>query len=210
MNKKIKIILTYLIVLLILLIVGLFVRKLIIFNTISNKLLEYTKSTNYQITQYDYYGWYSLVSNTFVKDSNLLRTTDAPELPTTMVKKGNSYESYNGTTTNITDTAPANQLLDSNWDLFKVLSQNLKEFKNLFKYSLSSAFINGKECYKICENNSSMSIMYFDKETSLLVRYENLLGFCSAEENEIQSTLSDYRFQFNSVTDEDLKELNNL
>lgn len=93
------------------------------------------------------------------------------------------------------------------WSFIYNLTDDFKNPINIFTYSLNESNINGKECYKIEYFDKFKTICHFDKKTGLIVRYETLVGRkdrLSETEVEIQSTLIDFKFEFDTVTDKDI------
>lgn len=186
-----------------------YTRKLIIFNTISNKLSTYSNSTNYYIRMYEYLGHNSNITQIWVKDKNLVKTFN--NLPDTILKNSIIYTFIDGKLNETNESASnenINDVLEWPWSFIRSLSDDLKNPMNIFKYSLAKAYVNGKECYKIEYFDESGKICYFDKNTGLIVRYETLSGeisHISDTEVEIQSTLIDFNFEFNCVTDQNLE-----
>lgn len=207
-NNKIAYLL-YIIFILVFIILVFYIRKVIIFNTISNKLSAYQNSENYYIRMYEYLGHDVNTTQIWVKDNNLVKVFN--KLPDTIIKNDIIYNFIDGSLSQVNENA-TNENIDDvfgwPWSFMYYLSNDLKSPINVFKYSLDEATVNGKKCYKIEYFNEFGTICYFDKETGLLSRYETLVGertYISDNEIEIQSTLIDFKFEFNNVTNEDLE-----
>lgn len=186
-----------------------YIRKLIIFNTISNKISTYSNSANYYIRMYEYLGSSSNTTQIWVKDKNLIKTFN--NLPDTVLKNNTIYNFIDGilneTNENATNEDIKN-ILEWPWSFISSLTNDFKNPISIFKYSLDTSYVNGKKCYRIEYFDEFGTICYFDKNTGLLVRYETLLGEKSLISDtivEIQSTLIDFKFEFNCVNNEDLE-----
>jgi hypothetical protein len=192
--KKMKYTLMIVIYSLILIILVFFGRNFIIFKNLANKIESYEKADNYYIREYSYQGWTSDISETWVKDESMLCKYN--NNVTVSVQNGIIYNIFNNeyTASNCTDDT-----LSNNWNFIDILKDELNSPKSIFKYSVKEKVVNGKECYQLTNKNT---ILYFEKDTGLLVRYEELEGFVTPSQNEIQSTVYDYKFIFNEVTDE--------
>lgn len=93
-NTKLKYVLIV-IFLLIFITVFFFVKKFIIFNSISNKLSSYDNKSNYHIRIYEYLGNGLNTTEIWVKDKNLVKTFN--NLPDTMLKDDIIYTFIDGT-----------------------------------------------------------------------------------------------------------------
>ena len=150
---------------------------------------------------YDYNGFYSLTTETWVKDKKMIQKSDG--ITTISIEDNTMYqyfiegETIISTLTNENFTSEG-ILKTYYWDLIELLKNELKDPKNIFNYSLKNAIVNGKECYQLMQKGK---ILYFDKETGLIVRWEELTGYISTSQNEVQSTLKDFKFEFNNVED---------
>lgn len=204
--KKVKYSLMIIIWSLIFIILAFWGRKMIIFNNLYNKMSSYQNATNYYMRIYDYNGFYSLTTETWVKDKNMLQKDN--NIKTISIKDNTMYQYF------VEDETMVSTLNEENftkegilktyyWDLIELLKNELKNPQNVLKYSIKNAIVNGKECYQLMQKGM---ILYFDKETGLIVRWEELTGYMSPNQNEIQSTLKDFKFEFNNVVDEDLEE----
>lgn len=201
--KKVKYSLIIIIWSLILIILAFFGRKMIVFNDLYNKINSYQNATNYYMRIYDYNGFYSLTTETWVKDKNMLQKDN--NIKTISIKDNTMYQYF------VEGEAMISPLTNENftsegilktyyWDLIELLKNELKNPQNVLKYSLKNAIVNGKECYQLMQKGR---ILYFDKETGLIVRWEELTGYMSPNQNEIQSTLKDFKFEFNNVENKD-------
>lgn len=197
--KKMKYTLLIVIYTIIFIIIAFFTRNFIVFRSIANKMEEYLKSNNYYVRKYYYQGWYASTTETWVKDENMIVNFNN-ELGH-IINNGMCYFIYgeNGyTVENNTMEVKAGE-----FDFIEMLKNELNSPKSILQYTLSTAIVNGKDCYMLRHQNI---ILYFEKTTGLLVRYEQLDGFTSGTYNkEIQSTVYDYKFEFGKVTDKDLE-----
>ena len=158
---------------------------------------------------YDYEGWYYLTTEIWAKDRNMLEKDG--NVRTARVKDDIMYEKI--IDDEIITSSLTNESFSSEgvvktryWYLIDSLKEKLKDPISIFKYSIKSAIVNGKKCYQFISNED---ILYFDKETGLVVRWENLAGQTITgirKKVEIQSTLNDYEYEFNVVEDKDLEE----
>ncbi len=207
--KKIQYTLLIIIWSLIFIILAFFSRKILISYKIYKKISNQQNANNYYMRIYDYEGWYYLTTEIWVKDRNMFEK--AGDVRTARVKDDIMYEKI------IDDEIITNSLTNENfssegvvktryWYLIDSLKEKLKDPISIFKYSIKSAIVNGKKCYQFISNED---ILYFDKETGLVVRWENLAGQTITgirKKVEIQSTLNDYEYEFNVVEDKDLEE----
>lgn len=187
----------YIIALIIIILLGIITIKSIVFNSIANKMEVYMNSTNYYMRFYFYQGWNVSTTEIWVKDNNMI-CKENDEI-TTIVQDGKQYDIIEN---NIVNSDNTELMLDNNWLYIKTLQDNLLNPINVIKYSLESVKVNGKNCYRIEDNDT---ILYFEKDTGLIVRIEFLEGFSTPSENEVQSTILDYKFIFNNVKDEDVQ-----
>ncbi len=209
--KKMKFTLLIVIYTIIFIIIAFFTRNFIVFKGIANKMENYLQSNNYYVRSYFYQGWNASTTETWVKDENMIINFNN-EL-SHVINNGMLYSIYgeNGyTIENNTMKVRAGE-----FNFIEMLKNELNSPKSIFTYSLSTAIVNGKDCYMLKHTNT---ILYFEKSTGYLVRYEELEGFVSPNTNkendlvyEVQSTIYDYKFEFNQVTDKDLEfDLSNL
>lgn len=203
-NSKLKYVLIV-IFLLIFITAFFYVKKFIIFNSISNKLSSYDNKSNYHIRMYEYLGNSVNTTEIWVKDKNLVKTFN--NLPDTMLKNDIIYTFIDGTFNKETSNKNIDSIQDWPWSFIYNLTDDLKNPINIFTYSLNESNINGKECYKIEYFDEFKTVCHFDKKNGLIVRYETLVGRkdrLSEIDVEIQSTLIDFKFEFDTVTDKDI------
>lgn len=191
----------YLLTIFIFIILFLLVRKFIVFKSLSNKLNAYTLLENYYIKEIYYCGDTYTVTETWVKNSNMYKKYISDNYYHYIYTQDNEWYEYD----NITQTqkpSTGNLSTKNNWNFILSISKKLNNLKSIFMYTLKERYINGKVCYQICIEDGD--ILYLDKETALLVRYETNIGTINSDKT-IQSALNDYFFEFNNVTDSDLQ-----
>lgn len=198
-NVKLKILIgvMYTIIFLILAFLG---RNFIILKSLTNKMSEYLNATNYYLRMYNYKGWDASTSEYWVKDGTVLHKFD--NVTSTFAKDGVLYNIFDEGYTVSEYTMKEGDNYTFTFDFIENLKTELNNPKSILKYSIKESVVNGKECYRLMHKST---ILYFEKETGLLVRYEELEGFVRPSENEIQSTICDYKFEFDCVTDEDIE-----
>lgn len=179
----------------------LLVRKSIIFKSISNKLNAYSLLENYYMKEIYYCGDTYSVTKTWVKNNNMYKEYNSKDYCSYIYKQDDKWYEYD----NITQTAKpfeGNLSTKDNWNFILSISTKLNNLKSIFMYTLNERYINGKACYQICIEDGN--ILYLDKETALLVRFETSIGTIDSN-NIIQSAVNDYFFEFDNVTDTDLQ-----
>lgn len=215
-NSKMKILKLIIFIVLIALIIVLG-RRAIIIISLQNKIAEYSASTNYHMTEYVYEGIYYKINEVYCKDNQSLTTITTNE---SGVKKIAKYS----------DGEKANIYIDANDNNVALLNNeasaapnyegiyNSLETKglwdfilNIIKTRITTANVNGKQCYKVDDFYSPNVLIagegertiYIDKETGLLVR---TFGGTIKNSNGTFTIVNDYQYEFGTVTDEDLKE----
>lgn len=217
-NSKMKILKLIIFIVLIALIIVLG-RRAIIIISLQNKIAEHRASTNYHMTEYVYEGIHYKINEVYCKDNQSLTTITTNE---SGAKKLTKYS----------DGEKANIYIDANDDNVALLNNeasaapnyagiyNSLETKglwdfilNILKTRITTANVNGKQCYKIDDFYSPNILIagegertiYIDKETGLLVR---TFGGTIKNNNGTFTIVNDYQYEFGTVTDEDLKEPN--
>lgn len=177
------------------------IRKIIIINSINVKIDNYMSATNYYFREYFYQGWNSNTTEIWIKNNNAVKKSNN-EL-STIIQNNTIYDIFdNKITSSDTNKNAVDMWLSSTWNSINSIKNNVLNIKNIFKYSLTTAVVNGKNCYKFANKSN---IIYIEKETGLLVRYEQLEGLISGDyHKDIQSTITDYKFIFNTVKDSDV------
>ena len=191
-------------------------RKVIILNNLENKIVEYSKIDNYYVKNYDYYGETLVIGEYYVKGDK-----NKTELNSINSNSSNKLiEVYNGEKFNmyIESNGDKTALLDAGENTGRIAISNFLEVNNFqdilmtaIMSEISTENCNGKECYRIQTNYDFMNrndkesnvTIYIDKETGLPTRY---LNGTRINKNEKTSTLQDFYYEFNMVTDEDVQE----
>lgn len=205
--KKIKYTLLIVIWSLIFIILAFYMRKVFIISKIYKKIDNYQNANNYYMRRYDYYGWYYTCTEIWVKDREKLQKCD--DISLDRVKEDTNYNKFMDYDIEITPLTSENFTEEGVvktyfWYFTDKIKNDLKDPINIFKYSIKSAIINGKKCYQFISNED---ILYFDKETGLVVRMEETYGEGTIVNNkrEYQSTLFDFKYEFDVVEDKDLE-----
>ena len=217
-SKKMKILKTVLI-LIVLIFIAIVGRNMIIFSRLQNKISKYSESTNYYVKTLTYEGETNMTVQCYVKgDKYLLNMTRRNEEGA--ITKLTNY--FNGTTSN-TYMESGNEkiaLLNSNGLPSKTSVVNYIDTNNFWQLLLMSVFssaksveCNGRDCYYIGKSFSPNILfaegkngVYIDKETGLPIRAFN--GTVVNNNGDIFDIIVDYKYEFNTVTEEDLKEPN--
>ena len=220
-KKKMNLWKKILIVIFILLIIfiAFVIRKMIIFNYLQNKLANYINSENYCESIYQYEGDSLLIQHIYKKEGKSLSTLKVLTEDDTNHKMTNySDGEVQHTFIDIKDSKIA--ILDENTILGGIHITNELYTENLWQLITMSIFskittekCNGKDCYKIdlvynpsiLFDPKAKMIIYYEKQTGLRVRaFEGT----STVEGRTTNMMSDYYYEFNNVTDDDLKEPN--
>lgn len=185
--------------------------KFVIIKSMQRKIMKYKDITNFHTQITTYRGDSIEFGNIYHKDGKHL----------THIKSSNEKDIRE-----MINTSNGNTYITSKNDKIAVLNgftlgvsdkvynyletESIKEFIiNLFRSHISTVKCNDKKCYKI-DNFKSPDVLYpeqgicvyIDKETGLLVRVEQGEQIGS----NIFTTVKDYTYEFNKVTDDDLKE----
>lgn len=212
-SNKIKILKT-IILAIVLIYVGIIGYKFIVIKSMQDKIKEYSDITNFHITKKSYCYDTVITQETFHKDDNYIvrirsisENRDNREIIST--KNGNNYitsgdtkvAALNSMSLVARDKVYNNLETESVWEFIYGL---------VFNSRVSSVKCNDKDCYKI--DNFKVSGMlypeygmclYIDKETGLIVRVEEGVP---DNNGKAYTQVSDYKYEFNTVIDEDLKE----
>lgn len=212
-SNKLRILKMILLVILIAFI-GIIGYKVFVIKGLQGKMENYKDITNFHITKTSYGFQQVVIQEAFHKDDNYLvhvRTIgeDTPKREIISTKNGNNYLTADGNKVAILNSMP----IHTPEKVYNYLeTENFGEFvAGIFGSHISSVKCNDKECYKI-ENFRTSDLLfpeqgicvYIDKETGLIVRIEE--GTRSNENGEFYTQVTDYKYEFNTVTDEDLKE----
>lgn len=212
-SNKLKILKLVLLVI-VLAYVGTIGYKFIVIKSMQDKVKQYSNITNFHITKKSYCYDSVITQEAFHKDNNFLvhikRTSDSAENREIIsTKSGNSYIISGENKVAILNS----MTLGVQEKVYNHLeTESLGEFLYglVISSKISSVKCNDKDCYKI-ENFKVSGIafpehgmcVYIDKETGLIVRVEE--GTRDTD-GKIYTQVSDYKYEFNTVTDNDLKE----
>jgi len=195
-------------------------RKLVIISSLNNKLSNYTNSTNYYIKAINYSGETSTICENYVKDEKYVTSL---QFISETLNNVVCIDYYNGKTVNTyreiiqDDGTVLREIMnkDQKDNISFPIVPNAIKIEHPFNFILKSLFstvksveCNGKDCYQVTQqwfNDNSESIYYIDKETGLTVR--TIGDRKIRDENGNQYDLvSDYQYEFDVVTDNDLIE----
>lgn len=212
-SNKLKI-LKIILLAIVLIFAGILGYKFIVIKSMQDKVKQYSDITNFHITKKSYYYDTVATEESFHKDGNYLvhikRTSENDEKKDIIsTKSGNNYLTAGETKIAILNSMTINvqEKVYNNLE-----TESLGEF--LYGLVISSRIYsvkcNDKDCYKI-ENFKVAGMnfpeygmcLYIDKETGLIVRSEEGIRDSNGK---MYTQVSDYIYEFNSVTDEDLKE----
>lgn len=206
-NNKMKILKLIIFVILIVyaLVLG---RRAIIISSLQNKVNKIKQSTNYHIIQYDYEGVNYRKNEVYHKDGKTALTIENGETKITKISNGNKANLYIDAKENKIAMLNKNAEVPPNYSGLQnyVETNSIREFiVNLFTTKITTANINGKECYKIdgfytseiMHSEEGRSI-YIDKETGLPVR---TFGGTFENEHGTFTIVNDYQYEFNKVDD---------
>lgn len=212
--KKIIIFIYSIIVVLVICILVFFGRKYIIFNDLAKKVEELQKISNYHIKKSTFYGVHlddmNIDKREELSKDSVYYSVDVCDF------NGNENKNITIFKDNMFSQYMNNKLIFLNFinddfigfyeQLLKGELELLKSKTSIFTHYLSEAVINGKECYQIRENDQAGSILYIEKETGLVIRAEDRSGFGTGTSNgiEYQSTVTDYKYEFDSITNEEI------
>lgn len=211
-NKKLKVLKV-----IILIIVALFIlrigRNAIIIKGASNKADRYISSTNYHKTITTYNGNSIIEMETYYKEGKSvmilkkIASNDSFEQIIYKDEKNNAADIFK----NINGKKSAE--LNISYNSFNNFITNHLEAANIFEFiascitaDIKSTECNGKKCYFINGFSSSSLLsnkntgFYIEKETGLLIRYSDSQS--QDENGVVTDCISDYRYEFNNVSDE--------
>ena len=207
--KFLKIILTVILISFI----GIYGYKFWIIKSMQGKIAEYKNITNFHIIKTSYYFNTISVQESFVKDDDYLVhvkvMNSEPTKEIISLKNGNTYMKVGENTKVFFNSMP----IQASEKVYNNLETNSlwELLVNVFTCNIISVKCNDKDCYKIDNFRNSELLfpeqgycVYIEKETGQIVRSEE--GTRDNETGGIYTQVSDYRYEFNTVTDEDLKE----
>ncbi len=202
-KKVIKIILLVITILAII-IIGLTVRKIIIIKELDSKIPKYINSNNYYVkvtnndkTILEYYckGKKSLMFYKIEGEtSEICKFYDGEEERTYVINSGEA-KAFRKEKIDTVAKIHVSTLTSGN--------NNLAEMLNVsFMHTIKDAKLNGKNCYLV--NGVIYKNTYIDKETGLIMKADS--GFLKSKDGAKKQIINTYTYEFNNVTDEDLKE----
>ncbi len=188
------------------------VRKMVIIGNLQHKNSQYINSNNYHATISSYYGRNLQISDTYKKGNKILSTLKSFNTNNTKTITNYSDGIVSHTYLDVAETKIA--ILNGEGNVGSIQITNELSTQNIGQFLIMSVFssinseeCNGKQCYKIevAYSLTNKTTIYFDKNTGLKVReFNGTIG----EGNEKVNIVSDYKFEFDTVKDEDLKEPN--
>jgi len=211
-SNKLKILKMILLVILISFI-GIYGYKFYVIKSMQAKIAEYKDINNFHITKTSYFFNTISVQESFVKDDNYLVHVKVmnsdPTKEIISFKNSNTYMNvgekkivfFNSMPIQASEKVYNNLETNSLWELLV----------GVFTCNITSVKCNDKDCYKIDNFITSELLfpeqgycVYIEKESGQIIRAEE--GTRDNETGGIYTQVSDYRYEFNTVTDEDLKE----
>ena len=206
MKRKIFISILVILLIIVILFIGDVSRKFFIIKDIEKNVEKYSNSSNYEAKMYTYEGDGVNIVTSLVKDEKSLATIKLlrADNDATLIyyKDGDTKHTFY--------ESEDEKIATLNVDILPTPVQILNNFKDgTFQQILSLAVTtkitteecNGKECYKF---DYGMNCTYFEKETGLIIREFN--GTSTKENGEVTNLVTDYRYEFNNVKDEDIIE----
>ena len=212
-SNKLKILKIILLVILIVF-VGVIGYKFVVIKSMQDKMENYKDITNFHITKTSYGLNTIIIQEVFCKDDNVSvhvrsfgENMENRELIS--MKNGHSYITSGENKVAFMNAMPIN-VPEKVYNHLE--TENFGEFiAGIFSSHISSVKCNDKDCYKIENFKTSNTVfpeqgfcVYIDKETGLVVRVEE--GTRNNETGGFYTQVSDYKYEFNTVTDEDFKE----
>lgn len=211
-SNKLRILKMILLVILIAFI-GIIGYKAIVIKSMQGKMDDYKDITNFHITKTSYGFQQVIVQEEFCNDDNYLvhvktisESNEKREIFST--KSGNNYLTSGDVKVAILNSTP----IHACEKVYNYLeTENFGEFiAGIFSSHISSVKCNDKDCFKI-ENFKTSDLVfpeqgicvYIDKQTGLIVRVEEGVRNNTTE---FYTQVTDYKYEFNTVTDKDLKE----
>ena len=212
-NNRLKILKMILAIILIVFIVFIG-SKFIIIKSMQSKIKKYKDITNFHTTINTYKGETLELSNIYYKDGKFLtniKSLNGKDIRQEMINtsEGNLYITSGEDKVAVL----GGMIIKTSDTVYNYLeTENIAQLIiNLLTSNISSVKCNDKDCYKI-DNFKSPDILYqeqglcvyIDKNTGLLVRAE--MG--ERVGKDVFTIVIDYSYEFNTVTDDDLKEPN--
>ena len=189
-------------------------RKAIILKSMQSKVMKYKEQSNFHTAITEYRGKSVTICDVYHKDGNYLGKIQTAEINSQNDKYFISFSDGKKYNTYISKGTEKVAILDQEMGVSTMDRVNnflemdaITFLRNLFTTHITSIKCNEKECYKIngvISTFYSYDAIYLEKDTGLPVRVEN--GTAYINENDKISSIADYFYEFNTVTDEDLKE----
>ena len=193
-----------------------YARKMIIIVGLNSKASDFMNSTNYYTKTLSYAGESLNIIENYKKDEKYKRRYEIISEDNKVIaidyytnNRINSYNELHHKDDNVNKkVAILNKIDDST--LSNILNHipNPIKFDNLINFmvmpllsNITSEECNEKDCFKIVIGES---VYYIEKETGLTIRVVG--GRSISEDGEIHKIVSDYQYKFDCVTDEDFIE----
>ena len=214
-NNKLKILKIILIVIFLMFMVS-FARKATIIATLNSKANNYINTTNYYVKSSTYFGDELEIIENYKKDDRYLGryerlSNDEKTIILEYYNNGviNDYlDMHNYKEESHIKRADLNRIGEptETFSIRKIITPIKTD--NLFQFITTALFsnitteqYNEKKCYRIV---NSGYVIYIDKETGLTIR---VIGDCIINtDNQTFKIVSDYKYEFDTVTDEDFIE----
>ena len=216
-NSKMKTLKIILIVILLVFLLS-FARKMIIMVGLNIKASDHMSSTNYYVKTINYAGDTLSIIENYKKDDKYMRRFEILSDDTKSIEidyynndiVNNYYELQNNEENVNKKVAKLNEIADTNLTsiLYHIPNPLEIEMDNLLRFvvtalfsSITSEECNEKNCYRVV---SFGSVYYIDKETGLTIRIVG--GRTVNDDGQIYKMVSDYQYEFDMVTDENFIE----
>ena len=178
--------------------------KFILFKSLVNKMTSYETSDNYYMWYSTYRGDVSYTTELWVKNNEMLINFDSGNQKF-IIKEGKLYVFIDEEWIDISNTAEEDLMIKSNWNTMNYIKSEIDKFSSIFKYKISSDIINGKKCFKLEAYSDYGDSVYIEKKSGLVIRFEKTFGESTNFGEIIQSTINDYRYEFNNVNNDIIK-----
>ena len=210
--KTLKIILTIIFLIFIIS----FMRKAVIIAILNNKANNHINSTNYYVKSSTYFGDELEIIENYKKDNKYLGKYERLSHDNKMIlleyyNNGmiNSYldmhnykEESHIKRADLNRTGEPTETFSIRKIITPIKTDNILQFVSTALFSnITTEEYNEKNCYRIV---SGGYVLYIDKETGLTIR---VIGDCViSKDNQIFKIISDYQYEFDTVTDDDFVE----
>lgn len=211
-SNKMKILKIALIVILLIFVLS-YARKMIIIVGLNTKASDFMNSTNYYVKTLNYAGDSLNIIEIYKKDDKYMRKYEILSNDTKTIAidyynnniVNNYYELQNEKDNVNKKIAKLNQVGIPNIANISYHMPNPLKFDNLINFmvvpllsNITSEECNEKDCYRIVIGEI---VYYIEKETGLTIRC--IGGKAGNQDGESYKMLSDYQYEFDVVTDED-------